>query len=180
MTQPKSETASPAPQVAAVGLHAVVSPAVTYKLMVSYNCGIFYGEAMRSTNREDFMPLVEQYEREYLRWCIETEASEITNISSIHINALATVAAARANVQDTPEDKALASSGGYAADDDRILACNATRNPAHDKPVDSTQAPILCQRTDDARKRHKHPTGHSVKQPREACRSASRSRLDAS
>lgn len=81
-----------------VGSSEVVSHSPVYRLMVSYDCGCSYHESMRSTNSEDFVKRIEECERDVLRWCIETEQGDITHVSSIHRNIIATMEAIKANV----------------------------------------------------------------------------------
>lgn len=57
---------------------------MTYRLMVSHDCGNNYYEEARSENPADFSGRIAECERAYLRWVIEDDNENITRISSIH------------------------------------------------------------------------------------------------
>jgi len=56
------------------------------KLMVSYNCGIGYGEEMRAETLEPLLARAKEMrlDEEKLRWTIEDDAGEILEASAIH------------------------------------------------------------------------------------------------
>ena len=55
-----------------------------YKLMVSYDCGMNYHKEMVSENIDDFKERCDECDKDWLRWCIESESGELLDVGAIH------------------------------------------------------------------------------------------------
>jgi hypothetical protein len=57
-----------------------------FRLVVSWNCGCNYETVKEASSVEELLPEAEKYDKEGLRWAIETNSGEVQEVSSIHKN----------------------------------------------------------------------------------------------